>query len=110
MEPWLRGDLPYPPTPRKLAYLFRVINALYFGDKLPRPRFVVEPTDLGVACTNGRYLLVDPRYDWSYATLSATVAHEMIHIWQVANGKPWDHGPVFRKHAARLQSIIRSPV
>ena len=110
MEPWLRGGTPYPPTPRKLAYLFKVINSLYFGGKLPKPRFVVEATDLGVACTDGSYLLVDPRYTWSYDTLSATVAHEMIHIWQFANGKNLDHGPVFRKHAARLQSIIRSPV
>ncbi len=54
------------------------------------------------------------QHDWP--EVAQTLLHEMVHLWQHANGHPVDHGPAFRAkarevgaHAAARRWVRRAP-
>ncbi len=92
----------------RLAELFRRYNREHFGARLPevplrvsgRMRTRLGHLSLGV---DGRAAEISisrrhvERDGWEEA--GHTLLHEMVHLWQHANGHPVDHGPRFRARA-----------
>ena len=96
----------------RLARLFAEYNARHFGGLLPPLPMRISGrmrTRLGQLCL--RHASGEPheialsrghidRHGWDEA--AHTLLHEMVHLWQHANGHAVDHGPAFRRKAAEV--------
>ncbi len=96
----------------RLSRMFHDFNARHFGGRLPALPLRLSGrmrTRLGQLCL--RHETGEPyeitlsrrhveRHGWDEA--AHTLLHEMVHLWQHANGQPVDHGPRFRRKAAEL--------
>jgi predicted SprT family Zn-dependent metalloprotease len=96
----------------RLTQLFRLLNERHFEGLLPELPFRISGrmrTRLGQLCL--RHGTGEPyeitmnrghigRHGWDEA--AHTLLHEMVHLWQHANGHPVDHGPNFRAMAERV--------
>lgn len=97
---------------RRLGRLFQALNARHFGGALPtvpvrlsgrlRTRLgqiVIERrSGLPLAIElNRRHATADDPLE-----LEETLLHEMVHLWQCANGYRVDHGARFRAEAHRV--------
>lgn len=107
-----RPDRPRPGDLEKterLARLFRAFNAQHFGGSLPDVPLCLSGrmrSRLGQLCiepaTGAPYEITISRrhidrHGWDEA--AHTLLHEMVHLWQHAEGMPVDHGPRFRAKA-----------
>ena len=99
----------------RLTRLMRRYNARWFGGGLPELPIRISGrmrTRLGQLCLrhdtgapfeitiSRRHL---ERHGWDEA--AHTLLHEMVHLWQHANGHEVDHGPVFRGKARDVGAV-----
>lgn len=112
--PMRRPDRLQPGDAAKLARLtalFRAFNAEHFDETLPevplrvsgrmRSRLghlTLHDDGRGADITVSRRHI--ERHGWEEA--GHTLLHEMVHLWQHANGHPVDHGPRFRAKAREV--------
>ena len=95
------------PHIERLRAEFRRVNAAHFGGSLPEvPLFLSGQMRRrnGHFCSSPVEIVIS-RVLCTHALPSeseATLRHEMIHLWQHAQGKKPDHGPEFRAWARRL--------
>ena len=96
----------------RLARLFRQYNRRHFGGALPALPFRISGrmrARLAQLCL--RHATGEPyeitisrahieRHGW--LETGHTLLHEMVHLWQHANGHAVDHGPVFRRKAEEI--------
>ena len=96
----------------RLARLFAEYNGQHFGGLLPSLPMRISGrmrSRLGQLCL--RHGTGEPheitmsrthidRHGWTEA--AHTLLHEMVHLWQHANGHAVDHGPAFRRKAVQV--------
>lgn len=95
------------PHVERLLAEFRRVNAAHFGGELPEVPLYLSGQ---MRRRNGHFSsspleIVISRVLCTHALPAeseATLRHEMIHLWQHAQGKKPDHGPEFRAWARRL--------
>ena len=91
----------------RLRAEFRRVNALHFGGALPEvPLFLstLMRRRNGHFCSHPLEIVISRRLCTHAGAGEAehTLRHEMIHLWQHAQGKKPDHGMEFRAWARRL--------
>lgn len=97
-------------TSRKLHKHFKAINELVFNGCLPKPKILwcyVPEGYLGFCDEKkpGKYnVILSDRMDDECAV--ATLAHEMIHMWQFEMGLSTAHDKEFRKWARRCKKLL----
>jgi hypothetical protein len=123
-----RRERPSPadaPMIARLEELFAAHNARHFGGRLVPPPIRLsarmrsrlghlaldqggQPTEITIS---RRHVA---QHDWP--EVEETLLHEMVHLWQHANGHPVNHGPAFRAkarevgaHAAARRWVRRTP-
>lgn len=95
------------PQIERLLAEFRRVNAVHFGGALPEVPLYLSGK---MRRRNGHFSstpleIVISRVLCTHALPAeseATLRHEMIHLWQHAQGKKPDHGPEFRAWARKL--------
>jgi predicted SprT family Zn-dependent metalloprotease len=95
------------PHVQRLREEFRAVNAAYFDGALPEvPLFLSGQMRRrnGHFCSNPLEIVISRSLCTHAHAAEAlhTLRHEMIHLWQHAEGKKPDHGPEFRAWARRL--------
>ncbi len=96
-------------TVTRLEELFRSLNARHFGGRLTQPplrlsaRMRTRLAALTLHQLTGRptLLTVSRRHVQrdGWREVARTLLHEMVHLWQYAEGLPIGHGPSFRRMA-----------
>lgn len=98
----------------KLHKWFRYVNAEVFGGCLPKPviTLVALPDAYWGFCDEvavGKYrLIISDRI--SEDAQIATLAHEMVHMYQFENGLSTSHNKEFRLWASRCKALLGMPV
>ena len=107
---------------RRLARAFQALNARHFAGALPPVPIRLSArmrTRLGhivLERTSGKPIAVvlSRRHalDHEWRDVEDTLLHEMVHLWQSANGQRVDHGPRFRAMARQVgvAAAARRPV
>ena len=107
-----RGNCGLEVTESLVYYWFHIINKAAFKDQVNRPIVVVR----GMRGYSGwcRIKLVGPTIELASKaknrkTFIATVAHEMVHLWQWQNEYELDHGQNFtywKRHFKKQFGLI----
>ena len=89
----------------KLDTLFNRINKDIFNNELEIPIFTYhyDPSMYGyhTAWSGQQFISILPELPWFLS--AATMAHEMIHLWQSENGYKRNHGKRFKKYARKME-------
>lgn len=100
----------------RLYVLYHDTNERYFGGLLPLVPIYFAPNLKPGKTETTAYLWTDdyegvPRYivvreehalQDPWPSVQDTLLHELIHVWQASRGHKVNHGPTFKKMAARL--------
>jgi len=94
---------PYTVTIRKCKYWFHILNHILFDDQLVLNfEFKIKDYTYSNAlavCYSDTYTRVfDVRMNSEYENkiiFLNSLAHELVHVWQLQNNQSWNHGPSF---------------
>ena len=97
---------------RRLARSFQALNARHFAAALPplpihlSARMRTRLGQIVLERASGRPLAIvlSRRHvaDHEWRDVEDTLLHEMVHLWQCADGEKVDHGPRFRAMARQV--------